>query len=342
MAETQKQSEAPPADQKPSLTPAQKRAELLRGLMEERKDSIQAVIPKHLTAEKLFRLAMIAISRNPGILQCTTTSVIHALTIAGQLGLDPTGVGGQGYIVPYWNTRISKREATFIPGYRGLIHLARNSGSVRNIEAHVVHEKDVFVLERGLHPILRHVPFLGADRGSVVGAYVIAWLTPPAFTASGEVVVTGADVLVEYMLVEEMNKIRDRVFKKTKTQAGPWSTDEDEMYRKTPVRRICKYLPASVELAQAMEQEDALAQGRQPSSPLTIDLPPDEGASALPPEGTEDSDHCENVEPEPPDDGFQAPTPEEERAAMDAEKTRGEKLAGKIKRNGKQADLPMK
>ena len=49
----------------------------------------------------------------------------------------------------------------------------------------------------------------------------------------------------------------DQIRKRSKASGnGPWVTDYDEMARKTAVRRLCKYLPLSVEMAEALEAED--------------------------------------------------------------------------------------
>ena len=54
----------------------------------------------------------------------------------------------------------------------------------------------------------------------------------------------------EWMSLEQLEAIHQRSKAK---DFGPWNTDTEEMYRKTVVRRASKYLPMSVELAQAIE-----------------------------------------------------------------------------------------
>ena len=61
---------------------------------------------------------------------------------ADELGLEPGGALGEGYLVPYGST------CQFIPGYRGLIALARRSGQIVSLEAHVVHQHDTFKIGR--------------------------------------------------------------------------------------------------------------------------------------------------------------------------------------------------
>jgi recombinational DNA repair protein RecT len=54
-------------------------------------------------------------------------------------------------------------QAKFIPGYRGLIVLARRSGEISNIYAEAVYEGDRFEVELGLTPKLLHVPNYDSD-----------------------------------------------------------------------------------------------------------------------------------------------------------------------------------
>ena len=69
------------------------------------------------------------------------------------------------------------------------------------------------------------------------------------------------------MTVTEINKIRDRSQNvRNAARYGsdtPWTTDWEEMARKTLIRRICKYLPKSNELAIAMSLDDAAHRGPQ-------------------------------------------------------------------------------
>jgi recombination protein RecT len=58
-----------------------------------------------------------------------------------------------------------------IVGYRGLIDLARRSGQIESIEAHVVHENDRFTCRYGLDPKLEHEPCWQGDPGPVKAVY---------------------------------------------------------------------------------------------------------------------------------------------------------------------------
>src|SRR5262245_12059070 len=112
--------------------------------------SLQAALPKHLTAARMIRVVLGAMQRTPELLNCTPESVLVAIMQSAALGMEPDGILGQGYLIPYG------RQCQFIIGYRGLCQLARQSGQVVNIWAEVVFERDAFDYDLGLEPRLTH------------------------------------------------------------------------------------------------------------------------------------------------------------------------------------------
>jgi recombination protein RecT len=105
--------------------------------------AIASSCSKHVTPERLVRVACAAISRQPLLASCTRESLYLALTNCGQLGLEPNLLGS-AYLVPYRNRKTGQYEAQMIPGYRGLIELARRSGQIKTLQAFEVNEKDDF------------------------------------------------------------------------------------------------------------------------------------------------------------------------------------------------------
>lgn len=211
----------------------------LAAYLESKVQYMNAALPKHLTPERLARVAITAISSNPRLLECTKESLALALIEAGQLGLEPNGVMGQAYLVPYHNGRLKRYEAQFQIGYRGLIELARRSGDVTKIEARVVREGDDFLYEYGLQPKLVHRPD-PSGKGEITHVYAIAWLR-------------GSDPIFEVMTREEVEAIRRR---SKAADSGPWVTDYEAMARKTVVKRLAKYLPLSPEAEAAIEADN--------------------------------------------------------------------------------------
>lgn len=186
--------------------------------------------------------------------------MILAVTEAAQLGIEPTGVLGNGYLVPYWNSARGAYEAKFQAGYRGMIALARRSGEVTMIEARLRYEKDAFEMVLGTAPRIDHTPSTEKDRGPIVGAYMVGHVRGAPYP------------FVEYMTIDELDLIRQR--SKAKDE-GPWVTDTDMMYRKTVVRRGIRYLPISVFVERAIELDD--------EAERDADNPPPQAAAVIEP-----------------------------------------------------------
>lgn len=237
-----------------------------RGFLEKQKAQIAAALPKHISPDRMIRLATTEFAKNPTLQKCTPISVFGALIQASQLGLE-VGVLGQAYMVPYQNKKTGTMEAQFIPGYKGLIALARRSGEVSSIETHIVYEHDEFELELGIDSHLKHKPYLEGERGAPRLVYGVA-----KFKDGGH--------HLEWMSIAEVNKIRAR---SKAASNGPWVTDYEQMVRKTLIRRMANYLPMSIELNLALQVSDATEEGKR----ATID---GDFVSVTEP----DEDHTEN------------------------------------------------
>ena len=185
-------------------------------------------------------MALVACGRQPKLLECTQQSILKSVMQSAELGLDCSGTLGRGWLVPYYNNKIKSLEAQFIPGYQGLIDLARRGGQIARIESRVVYENDRFELAYGTDQNLTHIPELVKPRGNMVCVYAIAELKD-------------GSQQIDVMTLEQIEGIRNRSKAK---DGGPWKTDYDEMARKTVIRRISKYLPLSIELAKAIEIDD--------------------------------------------------------------------------------------
>lgn len=204
-------------------------------LLEQRKESLAQLVPKHLTVDRLMKVAVGALMKAPALQECTPASLMNCFIGAAEVGLEPGGVLGHAYLVPY------KQVATLIIGYRGLIELMRRSGELASIRCVVVHEKDTFKLTEGIEQTIKHEPFLAGDAGPLKFAYCVAKLKD-------------GSVQVELMTRHQIEEIRKR---SRAGQSGPWVTDFEEMAKKTVLRRAAKYLPvASERFQKAIEIDD--------------------------------------------------------------------------------------
>jgi recombination protein RecT len=208
---------------------------------------MQMVLPKHLTADRLIKIALVAVSKTPKLMECSQESILQSVMTAAQLGLDCGGALGSAYLVPFVKNSKDKSgnwhrstECQLIIGYRGMIDLARRSGQIVSIESRIVWEHDVFEIEYGMEMKLRHVPTLDEEPGKFRLVYAVAHLRD-------------GGTQLELMTKAQIDAVRSRSMAKDN---GPWVTDYAEMARKTVVKRLFKYLPVSIELAEAVDVDN--------------------------------------------------------------------------------------
>jgi recombination protein RecT len=164
----------------------------------------------------------------PNLARCEPASLWLALKGVAELDLDLTPALGHAYILPYGS------KATLIVGYKGLKEIAFRSGIVKRLEAVLVYKGDEFSYQRGTDPKIHHVPAEFGKRGEITGAYCTATLS------NGEIV-------FEVMSRAEIDAIAGRSNSK-----AVWQAHYGEMARKTPLRRLAKYLPSTPLLSKAL------------------------------------------------------------------------------------------
>lgn len=226
----------------------QARLNTLKELFERSKGSISAVLPRHLTPERLIKIVTSAASRNPDLLDCTPESVLLAVVQAGTLGLEPNTPLHHCALVPYNNKHTNKKEAQLVPEYKGLCQLAYNSGMVDAIYAHEICEHDKWSVTLGDDKRLHHEPFLLGDRGNVIAFYAVVKMKGG-----------GKDFAI--MTKAEVDKIRAS---SPGANADAWVNHYVEMGKKTAIRRLSKTAPMSVDknYAKALELADAADTGK--------------------------------------------------------------------------------
>lgn len=197
--------------------------------------AISSIVPKHVTPERLVRIGLNAVSRNPKLLECSQESIVGAVINCATLGLEPN-LMGHAYLVPFYNSKTKQMEAQFQIGYRGLIDLARRTGQLSVVYAREVYEGDKFDYAYGLDPKLVHVPSGEDDENKVTHFYAVYKLNDGGF-----------DFIV--MNRKQMEKHRDRFTKSQKNGQvfGPWKDHFVEMSKKTVLIKALKTAPISVE-----------------------------------------------------------------------------------------------
>jgi len=199
------------------------------------RSALKMALPKHVTADRVARVALTALSKTPKLALCTQESFFGSLLSAAQLGLEVNTPLGHAYLIPY------KSTCTLIIGYQGMIDLANRAGV--DVYGNVVRESDDFEYELGLTPKLVHKPSMDPNREDRPVTHVYA-VGIPKSGRSQFVVLSRAEV----------EKYRKRSMSKND---GPWVTDWDAMALKTAVRRLFRWLPKSIELQQAITIDEA-------------------------------------------------------------------------------------
>jgi len=239
--------------------------------------SIQALLPKHMTAERMMRIMFNCLRTTPKLRGCTVQSLFGATIFCAQVGLEPNTPLGHIYLIPFESKRKGITEVQIVIGYKGYIELARRSGQVTSLHARVRYANDEWDMKMGTEDYIHHVP-TDDEPGPVVGFYAVAKLKD-------------GGVQWHYMPLKAVERIRDgsqgyrQAVKYEKTDS-PWMTAFEEMGRKTVIRNLAKYLPLSIELAQMLELDDAADRGASQGLDRVLDgegYEVQDGASEDPP-----------------------------------------------------------
>lgn len=206
---------------------------------------IAKALPSVITPERFTRIVTTALSSNPKLRECTPISFVGSMMTAAQLGMECNTPLGQAYLIPRWNSKKGANECQFQLGYKGLIDLAYRSGDVSTISAHVVCENDEFEYELGLTPVLKHKPAT-SNRGNP--SYVYATF----HTKDGGY---GFEVMSMDDVREHAKKFSDAV---KNGKFSPWTTNFEEMAKKTVLKRVLKYAPLKTDFARQVASDETV------------------------------------------------------------------------------------
>jgi recombination protein RecT len=215
---------------------------------EKNLETLQSFLGGHKEdAERLYLAFAHTVSRSTDLLECTKESLVTSLLQCAQLGLYP-GPFQEAAIVSYRNKDKGIKEAQFIPQYQGLVKLGKQSKHLIDIHANVVYAADEFDFEEGSKKYLRHKKSLLEARGERVAVYACATLSDG-----------GHEFIV--LAPHEVEHIKKRS-KSAKSDFSPWTTDTDQMWKKTAIKQLCKLIPkqgdAGKKLAEAIEVDNEI------------------------------------------------------------------------------------
>lgn len=209
--------------------------------MDKLKPQMALALPKHLTADRMARLAMTAFSSSSQLQNCEPKSIAASIMTAGQLGLEP-GINGAGFLVPYGST------CTFVPGWKGLVDLVSRSGR-GTVFTGVIFKDQEYTYTDGARRdlVIRNETDLD-DPEDITHAYAIGWVKDSVMP------------IIELWRVTKIKKHRDKY---NKVGTKHYSYRDWEMYcRKVPLLQVLKYMPCSVEVSNAIAISNAAESGR--------------------------------------------------------------------------------
>ncbi|NMM21549.1 MAG: recombinase RecT [Rhodoferax sp.] len=209
--------------------------------LDRMKSQIALALPKHMSADRMARLALTAFSTSKALQNCKTDSILASLMTATQLGLEP-GINGQGYLIPYKDT------CTFVPGWKGLVDLVSRAGRA-TVWTGAVYEGDKFDYQLGDEPFCRHKP--GDSEGNFTHVYAIGRVK---------------DAQMPVIEVWTRGKVKKHLtqYNKVGTRHYALASESNfEMYaRKVALLQVLKYMPSSIELANAITVSHAAEAGQ--------------------------------------------------------------------------------
>lgn len=181
---------------------------------------------------------MSSVQKLPALLDCDAMSVVNSFMTMAQLGLMPSDVSGEAYVLPY------KGKAQFQLGYQGLITLFYRAGC-ENIRAEIVREHDIFSYKNGVINHEIDIFKSNDERGKPVGAYTIARFRGQEISK----VMNKKDIM-------DMGKNFSKSFA---TDFTPWKEKNDPnlwMWKKTVLKQMGKLMPKNETIFQAIAADN--------------------------------------------------------------------------------------
>jgi recombination protein RecT len=205
------------------------RAEIQEAFQKVQGENANAFIASMLTA----------VNTNDRLKFCAPMSVINAAMLAASLNLPIEQNLGQAWMVPYKDKGVDK--AQFQIGYKGLIQLALRSGQYKTINADTIYNGETVSTNRKTGEV------------TVTGEKIND--EPIGFIAYIETL-NGYSHTV-YMSKKEMEEHAKRYSKSWGHDKSPWTTNFEDMGKKTVIRRILtKYGILSVQMSRAMTADE--------------------------------------------------------------------------------------
>jgi len=229
----------------------------LRQFVESKQTDLASTLPKQIDPERFLRVALLAVTKNKALWECSKESVFLAIMESARVGLQIDNK--EAALIPYGG------HAEFMPMVQGIIRLMLRSPGLTKVEARVVRDGDQFEYRYGLDPQLEHKPVGGSDR-PISHAYAVMWRQ-------------AAGTTFEVMTREEIEQIRAM----SRAPDSPaWKNPQSypEMCRKVVLKRLSKYADLSPEATRAIELDHVIS-GSEPWGAEYVEGPSQEFRNQL-------------------------------------------------------------
>ena len=173
------------------------------------------------------------IGSDDNLMKCDPNLVMKEALKAAAIDLPVSKTLGFAYVIPY------KGQPQFQIGYRGIIQLAIRSGQFKHINADVVYEGEEILEDR----IRGTMELVGKKTSDKVVAYF-----------SYMQLINGFEKAIVWTK-EKVEAHGKRYSKSFGYSSSPWKSDFDGMAKKTMILRLKSYMPMSIEMATAMQND---------------------------------------------------------------------------------------
>jgi recombination protein RecT len=184
--------------------------------------SDSAMVPDEVP--RLIRSFFMEIQAKPALKDLPKEKILACLYAAAKAGVCLGPPSNEAYLFQRGG------DISLYIGYKGLIKMAYQSKRVRSIKTDIIYEGDTYEMGSGDTPYVKHSPNL-ARSGTE---------KPLAYYAIAELSDGGR--LLAY-IPEGVMDLRHRKPALQKSKYGPWSTHDEEMCKKTVLKKLLAPLP---------------------------------------------------------------------------------------------------
>ena len=308
---------------------------------------MKALATKHLSPERLTRLAVIAVNKTPKLLDCDPQTLLGAFLGCSALGLEPNTPLQHLHLIPFENRKKEITEVQVVVGYRGYLELGRRSGMITGMHADIVYPGDLFEHEYGTNTFLRHQSkeWAGSVTDYSHGYCHVALKDGQAF------VVMPKSAIIRIRDDSQGYKMAQASARKGKhwvLESNPWVKHEPRMARKTPIRQLFGggEVPLSLEMAGAVVIDEAKVDFSALAEASAEEIKENMGGFAQADDYDEDGVVTERgapaqIEHKPEEEMERIETREREKVPVEENKEDAPKMAAPRGRNGGKAPEDM-